>query len=295
MVNGHNLEAGMELDGKVILDRAVSRIWEISVDYDLNTLSLTFSGLNFARPVQTCYRVRVQGLYDDWKVYTFNNSQGRVDAKGLFHLQLPALKPGKYVVEVQVSMDPNHFELRPYTWTVYVNEPWWRSTGIYLLLGLIVALLAIANVVLYNYNTRLSMMRSNKEADIMRRIRNYMSRCDELRNELLLPSAIATEEEKEDELKQNKLFFDTMLVIIPYLRAHSKGQVTNIKILTPYDEWNNGFERDKNGDIVKWLAFSSVDPVIKFNYVYQEYDQHGNWTKCVIEGVPITRILTYWE
>ena len=43
MVNGHNLEAGMELDGKVILDRAVSRIWEISVDYDLNTLSLTFS------------------------------------------------------------------------------------------------------------------------------------------------------------------------------------------------------------------------------------------------------------
>lgn len=76
---------------------------------------------------------------------------------------------------------------------------------------------------------------------------------------------------------------------------NSKGQVTNIKILTPYDEWNNGFERDKNGDIVKWLAFSSVDPVIKFNYVYQEYDQHGNWTKCVIEGVPITRILTYWE
>ncbi len=60
----------------------------------------------------------------------------------------------------------------------------------------------------------------------MRRIRNYMSRCDELRNELLLPSAIATEEEKEDELQQNKLFFDTMLVIIPYLRAHSKGQVT---------------------------------------------------------------------
>lgn len=226
MVNGHNLETGMELDGKVILDRAVSRIWEISVDYDLNTLSLTFSGLNFARPVQTCYRVRVQGLHDDWKVYTFNNSQGQVDSKGLFHLQLPALKPGKYVVEVQVSMDPNHFEVPPYSWTVYVNEPWWRSTGIYLLLGLIVLLLAIANVVLYNYNTRLSMMRINKETDIMRRIRNYMSRCDELRNELLLPSATATEEEKEDGLQQNKLFFDTMLVIVPYLRTHSNEQVT---------------------------------------------------------------------
>ncbi len=229
MVNGHHLEAGKEIDGKIILDRAISRIRELSVDYNQNTLSLTFSGLNFARPIQTCYRVRVQGLYDDWKVYTFNNSQGQVDPKGLFHLQLPALKPGKYVVELQASMDPNHFEQHPYTWVIYVNEPWWRSTGIYLLLGLFICLLAVANVILYNYNTRLDMMLNNKEGDIMRRIRNYVTRCDELRNELLLPSITiaATEEENDDDPQQNnKLFINTMLTIVPFIHSHAKEKVT---------------------------------------------------------------------
>ena len=227
MVNGHHLETGKEIDGKIILDRAISRIRELSVDYNQNTLSLTFSGLNFARPIQTCYRVRVQGLYDDWKVYTFNNSQGQVDPKGLFHLQLPALKPGKYVVELQASMDPNHFELRPYTWVIYVNEPWWRSSGIYLLFGLIVCLLAIANVIFYNYNTRLTMMRNNKEGDIMRRIHNYVTRCDELRHELLLPNISTTEEDNDDDPQQNnKLFINTMLTIVPFIHSHAKEKVT---------------------------------------------------------------------
>ena len=227
MVNGHHLETGKEIDGKIILDRAISRIRELSVDYNQNTLSLTFSGLNFARPIQTCYRIRVQGLYDDWKVYTFNNSQGQVDPKGLFHLQLPALKPGKYVVELQASMDPNHFELRPYTWVIYVNEPWWRSSGIYLLFGLIVCLLAIANVIFYNYNTRLTMMRNNKEGDIMRRIHNYVTRCDELRHELLLPGISTTEEENDDDPQQNnKLFINTMLTIVPFIHSHAKEKVT---------------------------------------------------------------------
>ena len=229
MVNGHHLETGKEIDGKIILDRAISRIRELSVDYNQNTLSLTFSGLNFARPIQTCYRVRVQGLYDDWKVYTFNNSQGQVDSKGLFHLQLPALKPGKYVVEIQVSSSPDRFELRPYTWVIYVNEPWWRSSGIYLLLGLIVCLLAIANVIFYNYNTRLDMMRNNKEGDIMRRIRNYVSRCDELHNEPLLPSVAiaAKEEESVDALQQNnRLFINTMLTIVPFIHSHANEKIT---------------------------------------------------------------------
>ena len=227
MVNGHHLETGKEIDGKIILDRAISRIRELSVDYNQNTLSLTFSGLNFARPIQTCYRVRVQGLYDDWKVYTFNNSQGQVDPKGLFHLQLPALKPGKYVIEIQVSSSPDRFELRPYTWVIYVNEPWWRSSGIYLLLGLIVCLLAIANVIFYNYNTRLDMMRNNKEGDIMRRIRNYVTRCDELHNELLLPGIATTEEESADDPQQNnKLFINTMLTIVPFIHSHANEKVT---------------------------------------------------------------------
>lgn len=227
-VNGHQIEPGMELEGKVVIDRAVSRLWEINVDYDQNTLSLVFSGLNFARPIQTYYRVRVQGLFNDWRVYSYTNSRGMVDPKGLLHMQLSALKPGKYVVEVQVSMDPDHFEMRPYQWNINVDEPWWRSTGIYLLLGLILLLLGIANVVLFNKNTRMAMLRNSKENDILRRISNYVKRCDELHEEVLSLANTTDNTEVGDE--ENKEFIDAMLLIVPYLHTHSANQVSMRKL-----------------------------------------------------------------
>ena len=224
MVNGHVIEPNVPLEGRVVIDRALSRLWNINVDYDQNTLTLVFSGLNFARPVQTYYRVRVQGLFDEWRTYSFTNSKGMVDVKGLFHLQLSALKPGKYVVEVQVSMDPNHFELRPYTWNVYVDEPWWRSTGIYLLLGIVLLLLILVNMLLYNRNTRMVMMRNNKENDILRRIDNYVKRCDELHEEVLAPTI--TTENTDDKQDEDNEFMRTMLVIVPYMHAHAGSPVS---------------------------------------------------------------------
>lgn len=228
-VNGHQIAPGMEIEGKVIIDRAVSRLWEINVDYNQNTLSLVFSGLNFARPIQTYYRVRVQGLFDDWRVYSYTNSRGMVDPKGLLHLQLSALKPGKYVVEVQVSMDPDHFEMRPYHWNINVDEPWWRSTGIYMLLGLVLLLLAIANVVLYNKNTRMTMLRNSKENDILRRISNYVTRCDEMHDEVLSPESVSTGN-AEEEGRENQDFINAMLMIVPYLHTHTQNQVSMRKL-----------------------------------------------------------------
>ena len=229
MVNGHMIEPNKELEGKVIIDKAVSRLWEIKVDYFQNTVTLVFSGLNFARPIQTFYRIRVKGLYDEWRTLSFTNSNGMVDAKGLLHLQLSALKPGKYVVEVQVSMDPNHFELRPYAWNIIVEEPWWRSTGIYLLLGLVLLSLGLVNVILYSRNMRLTMLRNNKENDIMRRINNYVKRCDELQGEVLSPIAVSSDntDEYQDEHKE---FVDAMLVIVPYLHARPGHNVSMRKL-----------------------------------------------------------------
>ena len=228
MVNGHQIEPRKELEGRMVIDKALSRLWEIKVDYDQNTLSLVFSGLNFARPIQTFYRVRVKGLFNDWRTYSYTNSNGMVDPRGLLHLQLSALKPGKYCVEVQVSMDPDHFEMRPYHWDIFVDEPWWRTTGIYLLLGLVFLLLIIANMVFYSKNTRLAMLRNNKENDILRRISNYVKRCDDLHDEVLSPTI--SSDHADDLQQENKDFTDAMLVIVPYVHAHHDGQLSMKKL-----------------------------------------------------------------
>lgn len=222
MVNGHNIVAGTQLDGKVILDRAVSRVKEITVDYDQNTLSLTFSALNFMRPLQTYYRVRVKGRYDEWKVWSNSNSDGFVDHRGILHLPLVGLEPGSYQVEVQASMNPDYWPLEPYRWIINVEQPWWRTTGIYILLGLLLSGLLVVNFYYYNRNMRMKMMRNNEEGDILRRVRNYVSRCDAQMDEVLTPYSgeIAPEENGDNE------FVEAMLKIVPYLRERKEGHVT---------------------------------------------------------------------
>ena len=68
-VNGNNITAGAKVDGEVITDLAVSHTWHFNVNYNQNTLLLHFTGLNYLRPIQTYYRVRVQGVagFDDWR------------------------------------------------------------------------------------------------------------------------------------------------------------------------------------------------------------------------------------
>ena len=104
MVNGNVIRTGQELDGSVILEKALSRTSEINLSYNQNTVSLTFSGLNFFRPHQTFYRVRVNGLDDTWRILTPYNSGGLVDRQGQLHLPLAGLRPGSYRIEVQASM-----------------------------------------------------------------------------------------------------------------------------------------------------------------------------------------------
>ena len=70
----------------------------------------------------------------------------------------------------------------------------------------------------------MAMMRNNKENDILRRINNYVKRCDELHDEVLAP--IMSAAHTGDVQEENKEFIDTMMVIVPYLHAHPDSKVS---------------------------------------------------------------------
>ena len=231
MVNGHFVTAGTKINGKEVIDRAVSRVWEISVDYGQNNLSLTFSALNFMRPLQTYYRVRVRGISDEWKVMSFYNSNGQVDANGLLHIPLLALSPGTYVIEMQTSMNPDSWPLDPLSWVVKVKQPWWRSTGIYLLLAFLLVALLVANFAYFNHNTRLRMLRSKEEEDIIKRIRNYAKRCEQIvserqTNENHEPAVGNVLASSESLAEIDREFAEAMLKIIPYFDEREDKAVT---------------------------------------------------------------------
>lgn len=187
MVNGNRIRTGEKLNGKVVLDLALIRMKEFNFDYDQNSLSLTFSALNHFRPQQTYYRVRVREMDDAWKVMAPYNSQGLVDSRGQFHLPLPNLKPGTYTIQMQASMSIDEWNTEPHEWVIHINEPWWRATGLFVLLGLVLLALFLWNVYLYVRNANMKSRRISEEKVIIRRIKMFAERCVHTKDEIIAP------------------------------------------------------------------------------------------------------------
>ena len=229
MVNGNNVIPGKEEDGNVIVDRAISRTRDINLNADQNSLTLTFFGLNYFRPLQTYYRARVSGpgIKDEWKVYSYFTNRGIVDSRGLFHLPLVSLKPGEYTVEIQASLFPDVWEGTPFQWVVHVRQPWWLTTGVFMGLILLLIILMAVNFYYYSKNTKMRVRRNNEEGDMIRKIKTFVENCNPDSSEQLKPTqeeiygtASATEKKLDPE------FVTIMMKIIPYVQQRRGSNLT---------------------------------------------------------------------
>ena len=200
---------------------------EINLNYNQNSVTLTFSAMNYFRPQQTFYRVRIKGVDDAWRVLTFFNSGGLVDSRGLLHLPMVALKPGSYLVEVQASMVPDRWDMEPYEWVINVNEPWWRTTGVMLLFGLVLLILLGINTYYYIKNVGMRANRNAQEHGVVRQIRLFAERCSRQDSVVLEP--VPEEYKGMETSSQNVLtpeFISTMEKILPVVLGKDEEALT---------------------------------------------------------------------
>ncbi len=228
MVNGTTIEPNVPLEGNVVIDRAVSRAETINVKSDQTTLSLVFSVLNYFRPLQTYYNVRIKGLgNEEWKMYSYYNSDN-VDNQGLLHLPLFDLEPGSYTVEVQASMYPGIWDGEPYRWNIVVNESWWQAKGMFYTAGLLLLLLGVANLIIYIRNMRMRVRRSHEEGDIISKIYQFVERAENYGKETLGP--VVEEYSQAEEQHLSSEFCDIMEKILPLVRSSRKEELTMSKL-----------------------------------------------------------------
>ena len=232
-MNGQDVEPGVVYDGLKILEKAVTRTKEINLDYDQNTVKLTFSGLNYFRPMQTYYRVRVKGTkrFDEWQVFSHGLTPDMVDRYGMLRLTLLNLEPGRYEVEVQTSLSPDLWKADPFVWVILVHQPWWRSTGIYYLLAFFIFGLLLVNFLIYNKNVKLRMIRHNEETDVVRRVIQFANRCEAQRREELAPNKLIQEGDEDTHQVMSKEFVHAMLKLVPYVSSQKDVQNITMKEL----------------------------------------------------------------
>ena len=218
-VNGTNIFAGTEIDGRVVTEKAISRLNTIELPSTQNSLSLKFSSLNYFRPIQTYYRYRVSGLQDKWVMLSYYNSRGLVDKNGILHLPLLGLKPGNYMVEVQASMYPGKWTTPPVKVVVKIKEPWWRTTGLTLLISGVFLILIIWNIVIFSGNSRLKMKRNVSEVELFRRIDGFISRAESCRMEKQTQRSVNDEsEDVTSGADLDKDAVELLMELVPYSR-----------------------------------------------------------------------------
>ena len=218
-VNGTNIFAGTEIDGRVVTEKAISRLNMIELPSTQNSLSLKFSSLNYFRPIQTYYRYRVSGLQDKWVMLSYYNSRGLVDKNGILHLPLLGLKPGNYMVEVQASMYPGKWTTPPVKVVVRIKEPWWRTTGLTLLISGVFLILIIWNIVIFSGNSRLKMKRNVSEVELFRRIDGFISRAESCRMEKQTRRSVNDEsEDVTSGADLDKDAVELLMELVPYSR-----------------------------------------------------------------------------
>ena len=218
-VNGTNIFAGTEIDGRVVTEKAISRLNTIELPSTQNSLSLKFSSLNYFRPIQTYYRYRVSGLQDKWVMLSYYNSRGLVDKNGILHLPLLGLEPGNYMVEVQASMYPGKWTTPPVKVVVRIKEPWWRTTGLTLLISGVFLILIIWNIVIFSGNSRLKMKRNVSEVELFRRIDGFISRAESCRMEKQTHRSVNDEsEDVTSGADLDKDAVELLMELVPYSR-----------------------------------------------------------------------------
>jgi AraC-like DNA-binding protein len=165
--------------------------------------------------------------YENWTLLSFFNSGGKVDSKGMLHVPLQGLSPGTYQLELQASMYPDQWDGEPFTWNIIVNEPWWQTTGILWVLGIMVFMIGIANLVFYMRNERMRMRRSHGEGDMIRKIRQFVTRCNTYTSEVMSSMQEDYRHNSENaDLKLSPEFMQVMMRILPYVNEHMKGDLS---------------------------------------------------------------------
>ena len=130
-----------------------------------------------------------------------------------------------------------------------MNEPWWRTTGMFWAVGLLLLVMASFNLGFYLRNDRLRLRRNHQEGDIIRKIRQFVQRCEAFLTNPLTPGLEDFHQVSEEgNMKLSREFIDTMLKVMPYVRDHMHGELTMSQL-----------SRQANMDVVKFYGIMMAD------------------------------------
>ena len=162
-------------------------------------ISLDFSALNYAFPQHTYYKYTLTQDHDSTvTILRPGIDRSSIDDNGALHLTLLKLKPGKYQLKVEASLEADRWTGKARVVTFEILPPWWQTTWAYLAYTLLTIGIVVGGVALYSYNQHKRMMRQMKEERLMARIEGLMEQCARYEDEQQGVKPMQEKDEKEE-------------------------------------------------------------------------------------------------
>jgi signal transduction histidine kinase/ligand-binding sensor domain-containing protein/DNA-binding response OmpR family regulator len=117
LIFNKSVPTGSEFDGRVILDKPLSAIDQVTLKYSQNSISFEFTALDYAAPEKTRYAYMLEGFDKDWN-YT--------DASRRY-ASYTNLNEGKYTFKVRAANSEGVWDGNVSSVTVVINPPWWKT------------------------------------------------------------------------------------------------------------------------------------------------------------------------
>lgn len=122
------IEPGMMINGRVLLQNAISQCQGIELKYKENVFSIEFAALDFAHNGSNKYAYMLEGFSPDW-LY-LNGTQRQVSYTNL--------DPGYYTFKVRV-LNNNGFWSNIKSLKIHVEPPFWRTPVAYIIYAIVAA------------------------------------------------------------------------------------------------------------------------------------------------------------
>ncbi|MEI2674875.1 MAG: triple tyrosine motif-containing protein [Chitinophagaceae bacterium] len=143
-------------------DTSYAYLKTLHLNYDQNTISIEFAGIEYTNQLLNQYKYRLVGIDKNW-----------VDAHNQRFVRYPNLAPGNYVFEVISSNNDNVWNMVPTQLYININPPFWKTLWFKSLIVIIFITLFILSVFQINqFNTR----KQRRLAEIQQKLQNERER-----------------------------------------------------------------------------------------------------------------------
>lgn len=148
LITNQIIEPDIEYNGRVIINKTITDLDEITLHYGETNFTVQFSSLNFIHPEKNRYKYMLEGLDNKWtEIKT-----------GIGAASYSNLNAGTYKLIVYASNDDNVWTTDPITLKIIVKPPFWWSWW-----AMIIYILIIAAVLRFFIKYKLNKQREEYE------------------------------------------------------------------------------------------------------------------------------------